>query len=344
MAAVPPPRDHAQPSLWAAALKIVFLVPRTLYDTKMSRVRFQQWRAIGQMEGNQSHITGPEWPDWDLNVSAGVNVDRVRLGENENANHNRAELVVTYKAGFLDHVRPPVVVQFNEADDWPKTMQEIHEANARLVVFHHGNDLPQYRYIARVCPTAVRTLVHVHHCADTTVYRDYGLPKDIDILCAGNMSQQFYPFRYRLMRLAWTVFRKRGYRVEVLKHPGYTLPPRAGTVIGEDFARMLNRSKLVFTCSMRFKYALAKYSEIALCRSLAVGDIPDERQEFFQKTILNVEPYMTDEEIVRIVEECLDTEGRLEALTANSYDLTMRTSTMQHYAQMFMTAVGGLLS
>lgn len=286
-------------------------------------------------------LSGPGWPNWDHHKSASENVDALVMGTNEAKKYNRPELVISYKVGSLLGVRQPVVVQFNEADDYPKTCDEIREAGASLVVFHHANDVPQYRYVSATCPT-VQSLVHIPHSAETAIYHDYGVMKDIDVLCAGNMSQQFYPFRNRLKNIAYFILRKRGYRVVILKHPGYTLPARDGTVVGIEFARMLNRAKLVFTCSMRFKYALAKYSEIALCRSLAVGDIPDERQEFFKQTILNVEPHMTDDEIVRIVEEYLDDDAKRKSLTDTAYDLTQRSYTMDYYAERFLAATRGL--
>ena len=317
-------------------MKIAFVVPKHIYDTKMSRVRFQQWDAIADSAlCHGSAITGPGWPNWDDTRSAAANIDAIRLGD------DTPELVVTYKAGKLHGLSQPVVIQFNEADDHTKTLAEIADAQPSMIVFHHANDLPQYRHLQTNAspawsPIGHPLLVHLPHCADNTVYHDYQEPKTIDVLCAGNMSQAFYPFRYRLMRIARDILRKRGYNVVVLPHPGYTLPAREGTVTGHAFARMLNSSKLVFTCSMRFKYALAKYSEIALCRSLAVGDIPDERQDFFRDTILNVEPTMTDDEIVRIVEDVLDDDAKREKLTTRSYDLNTRTSTMEHYALRFI--------
>ena len=167
---------------------------------------------------------------------------------------------------------------------------------------------------------------------------------EVSTLCAGNLNQYYYPHRYRLMRLGVKVFRKRGWKVTVLPHPGYTLPPREGTVVGEDFARMLNRAKIAFTCSMRYNYALAKYAEIAACRTLPAGDIPGERQEFFRDALLSLEPWMTDDEIVRTVEDVLDDPAELRRRTERAYELTLQTSTMDHYAERFHAAATALLT
>lgn len=312
-------------------MRILFLTPKKLFDTKMSRVRFQQVAAIGKHlreggEGRDLFMSGPGWTGWDDTRTTGENI--ARFGEH-------CDLVLTYGVQTPDSPRP-VAVQYNEADDHAKVERFVYENHVRLVVFHHANDQPHYQrqFEARGIMTT-----HIPHCVDTDVFKDYGLPKDIDVLVAGNLSSHFYPFRYRLMTLAHRVLRKRGYKVVILPHPGYSLPPREGTVVGEDFARVLNRSKIVLTCSMRFNYALAKYSEIAACRALPCGDLPGERHDFFKRTILNVEPFMTDDLILRTIEDTLDDDETLTRLTTQAHDLTRMTSTMGVYADKFVEAV-----
>jgi len=337
-------------------MKILYLVPKDVYEKKMSRVRFQQMEAIDrhlrESTTPENHLNagvrywGPGWEQWSEGQDGARNVARRLTWEPGEAPH----LVITYQISGLRGCPVPVGTQFNEAFDVSKVRQFVFENDIRFVVFHHLNDIPRYRgwleegdgttleIDSKGQVRAHRTLAHIPHCADSGVYQDYGLEKDIDVLVAGNMSQYYYPFRNRLSRIATQILRKRGYHVVVLPHPGYTLPPKDGTVVAEEFARMMNRSKLVFTCSMRYNYALAKYSEIALCRSLPVGDLPGERQEFFEKTILRIDPWMLDEEIQRIVEGVLDDPGALAYLTARAYDLTSKTSTMGVYADQFVQA------
>lgn len=305
-------------------MKIVYLVPKELYDTKMSRVRFQQVAAIARTV--PVVITGPGWDSWDALLSPAENVRRIRIGDDQ------PELVLAYKVDGLSGMRCQVATQFNEADDVDSVNTYVRGNNVSLVIFHHENDIPRFSF----WPSMIQR-VHIPHCAERTMYRDYGLPKRWDITVCGNMSEFFYPFRRRLRRLALEYFSRHGYTVNILEHPGYILPPRDGTVVGEDFAKVLNQSRVVFTCSMRFNYALAKYSEIAMCRALPVGDLPGERHEFFRKVVYSVEPYMTDKQIIRKIEDVLDpNEGILHVLTEQAYNLTLATSTMEHYAERFV--------
>jgi hypothetical protein len=317
-------------------MRLLFLVHHSGpngYQTKMSRVRFSQVAAMEKREEFFVHKSGPGWPDWN---DAELPVDNIsRLHK-----QYLFDIALVYNVEGLEKGPIPYATSFNEADDHQKVDRYVYDNAIELVVFHHQNDLPHYQHWEK--DGIYRT--HLYHCADETIYRDYGLPKTIDILVAGNLNKYYYPHRWRLKELAQKTFKKRGYIVKVLGHPGYTLPPREGTYIGEEFAKVINQSKMVFTCSMRYHYALAKYSEIALCRSLAVGDIPDERRDFFGETVLEAAAWMTDEEIIRRVEEVLDNETLLTHMTTRSYDLNTQLCTMGVYAyQFYNTALKFLL-
>jgi len=307
-------------------MKVLYLVSRETYDTKMSRVRAHQVDAIAAQV--PVVISGPGWPTWDAGRTAAENVARIPVGDSGTP----ADVVLTYGVAGLAGCPVPTLTSFNEAFDVPKVTHFVQENRLRGVIFHHGNDATRYTHLWQ---DGIVT-AHVPHCAQAETYRDYALEKDIDVLVAGNLSHGYYPFRVRLAALAWGTLRKRGYRVCVLRHPGYTLPPRAGTVVGAAFAQMLNRAKLVATCSMRFKYALAKYAEIGLCRSLAVADIPDERQEYFADTILAVHPWETDHAILDRIEAVLDDDEDRQRRTDRAWSLTQTTSTMSHYAERFL--------
>lgn len=308
-------------------MRLLFLVNHegpNGFTGKMSRVRFSQVAAMEEREEFVVHKSGPGWPDWDDSQTPTENVHRLHK-------EWTFDLALVYNVEGLEKGPIPYATSFNEADDHQKVDRYVYGNAIELVIFHHQNDMPHYNHWDK--DGIYRA--HIYHCADEKVYHDYGLPKTIDILVAGNLNRYYYPHRWRLKTLAEKWFAKRNYKVKVLDHPGYTLPPRENTFVGEDFAKIINQSKIVFTCSMRYHYALAKYSEIALCRSLAAGDIPDERKEFFQQTVLELAPWMTDEEIVRKVEDVLDDPAKLKHLTTDSYDLNAQQCTMNVYAYQF---------
>ena len=94
---------------------------------------------------------------------------------------------------------------------------------------------------------------------------------------------------------------------------------------------------------MRFNYALAKYTEIALCRALPVGDLPAvaaECRDNYRQLVYGIEPSLTDEQITRKVEDLLDDQsGLLQTLTNQAWDVAGSRFTMAAYAARFLQIV-----
>ena len=315
-------------------MKILYLVPKDLYDIKMSRVRFDQYEYLAKHPQIRAHMSGPGWDDWNSNLSTLDNVDRIGV-----KNEGEPDIVIAYKVGDLKGAKYKTVTQFNEADDYCKVDEYIRENCFNVVVFHHENDMAKYLHWDHLKVERF----HIPHCANTEVFRDWGLEKEIDILVYGAMSPRIYPFRLRLAELARKHFSKRGYKIEILGYPGYNLPQAKGTCIRGDLSIKINRSKVVFGCSSIYKYALGRYSEVACSKSLMVADTPEERIEFFEDTILQVEPWMLDSEITRKVEDVLDEPVLLDKLTKASYEKNMTNCTMEQYAGMFYDKLQGYL-
>ena len=317
-------------------MNFLHLVPKHTYETKMARERFrwmdyvnEQMQLVGL--GHGVHTTGPGWGDWD---------DTRSLSENITAymkDRHREELphmIVSYniKEPMPVGFEVPTAVIIQEAYNRPKTLKTIRDADAKLVFFTYFNEIKQYQ---AELESEGRTVVHNPHCADDYCFKDYGLEKSIDVLIVGSMNQTTYPFRSRLARLAWRELRKRGYRVEWLAHPGYVLG-REGAVVGEAFARRLNMSKLVVTCSSTYRYALAKFCEIPLCRALPVSDVPLEREAFFDQTMLHVEPWMIDREILYQMENLLDDDAELQHRVKVARDKIEFRLVMKYWAERFI--------
>jgi len=318
-------------------MNALFLVNREVYDTKISRVRFDQIKWLSKMPGVWLIATGPGWPDWSDSSSVMANVMRGRF------DGKLPDVVITYDVAGLEDVSCLKVVQYNEADKPVKIREFVLGNKIDIVVFHHWNDMGWYSDFDSL---GIKR-IHIPHCADHTVYKDYGLDKDIDILVIGNLSSQHYPLRSRLASLASKWFAKRGYRVKVLPHPGFNLAKmREGTCVGEDYAKTINRAWLVFSCTGRWHSAFGKFSEVALSRSLMVSDLPDERHQFFDSSIVKVGSWMTDQQIIDIIEPLLDElpdRSKIRIMTDIAYKQALDTSTMEHYAANLYTSIIELL-
>jgi hypothetical protein len=315
------------------------LVDKETFDKKMSRVRFHQVDFISKHPQIKLHRTGPGWRDWDKEKDTISNIENIKVDE------QNPDIILTYKVEGLKNSKWPTVTQYNEGFKIPKIDKFVKVNQIKMVIFHHENDMNNFEFWGEGVKRA-----YIHHCADPLIYKDYGLIKDIDILQYGAASENFYPFRKRMATMLIKVFGKRGYKVKILRHPGYDLPNPEGTYIGKELAKWINRAKLCVVTSSRLKYEFGKYSEVGLCKTLAVGDNPcrwikgpGQRYEFFQESLLNIEPWMTDEEIIHIVEGVLDNPKELEKRTNLSYEMNQRESTMGKYAERFYDIVRGLV-
>lgn len=314
-------------------MNFLHLVPKWTYDTKMARERFRWMDYVHEQVlpyGHGVHTTGPGWSDWNENATM---VQNLNLYQQSRHKEEQAHFIVAYDVeGIATDCPIPVCVVIQEAYNRPKTLKTIHDVDAKLVIFTYANEMPQYQ---AELEAEGRDVVAIPHSADDRCFKDYGEEKLIDVLIVGSMNQTIYPFRNRLARLAWRDLRKRGYRVEWLKHPGYTIPPKAG-LIGEAYARKINQAKLVVTCTSRYRYALGKLCEIPLCRALPVSDLPADRQKFFSQTMLNVEPWMLDREILTKIEDVLDDEDDLAARIKLAHDKIEFRLVMKYWAERFI--------
>lgn len=329
-------------------MNLLHLVPKIIYDTKMSRVRFEEVAELPKANPPmQVHTTGPGWPDWPQGTEPMqyiTDFNAAQKGDKEAQLH----AVLSYEVTGLTKSPIPAFTIFHETYNFPKTMTKIHDIGARHVIFTYANDIPLY------APHLERNgydLAHIPHSATKDIYweaKDY--PKLVDVLIVGNLAEQFYPFRYRLARLAKREIAKRGYTVKHLPHPGFTSSQavqhrsdRIGAYSGPEYADELRRAKLVVTCCSRQKYAFCKLVEIPLCGALPLSDLPGERQGFFRQTVLNVEPWMTDREILYKVEEVLDDDDLRQRLTTVAHDKVAARLEMRHWAERFIYCVRRVL-
>ena len=325
-------------------MNLLFLTPKSEWDSKMSRVRFEEVYALeaGSPVVNV-HRSGPGWPDWREGLSP-LDYVKERCIAFRDDLASKPHLVLTYGVGGLRESPIPVAIIFHETYNWRKTLTLIHEAGASLVIFTYLNDVKTYQQhfagvtvpMAQPGVTRPIEIVHIPHGAAAEIYKDYGLEKDIDVLVAGNLAADFYPLRARLANLAQREIRKRGYAVVTLPHPGFTIPIREGTAIGAEYARWLNRSKLVISCTSRQRYAFCKLVEIPLCWSLPISDLPFERQGFFRRTMLQVDMTDTDRQILGKIEDVLDDDGLRRHLTTIAHDKVAQRLTLAQWAERFV--------
>jgi hypothetical protein len=309
-------------------MKILYLCSKQYHEEKMDRNRFHSIAAIGNL--SDLSYSGNGFDNYDDSKTVQENIEII-YGD------SLPDLVVTYKP--LEHrdfnkITVPSCLRYNEMWDRGWTNKEIQESGVKFIVAHHLNDIKNYKHLDDV------HFANVSHCAEKTVYKDYGEEKTIDVMVSGAISRH-YPFRGRLRNITKKLLSSKGLNCMIVKHPGSNLKKVRGPIL-EDYARLINRSKISLTCSSRYKYRLSKYSEIPMCGSLMAGDLPDEDQDFFSEFMLVLNPRESNEQIVdKIVDYVRDDDKRNELIRKGLE--ASKEYTQEKYAERFIDAANEYL-
>ncbi len=117
-------------------------------------------------------------------------------------------------------------------------------------------------------------LIWFPHHINTAIFKDYGMPKDIDYLLMGDIYAKLYPLRAKFLQI---MIDKPGFIYH--EHPGwrnFSACEQETAFVGEKYAREINRAKIFLTCDSIYKYPLLKYYEVMACNTLLLAPVSDE--------------------------------------------------------------------
>jgi len=294
------------------------LCDKMFWDRKMSRVRFHAMDAIASHPEVEAIKDGPNFEGW---VDVPTSVKKYK-----------PDLVFWYKPLEMEgyeNVGVPTVISYNEMWNIPWSNAEISKSKSDLVICHHKNDMKNY-------PEIADKLVNNPHCIEKTVFKDYGLKKEYDVLFVGVVSDSIYPLRGRLFNAI-----KQIPNHKILKHPGYRIDGIDQQVI--YYAKEMNKAKIVVTCASKYKYALSKYSEVPAGKSFLIADIPNEREQFFRSFMGEVHENYSNNQILNVIKYWISNDKKREEKTQLGYELTHKDYTQEHYAERFVRAINDKL-
>ncbi len=136
------------------------------------------------------------------------------------------------------------------------------------IIFTHYRDAFMKSY-----PEFQNEMIWFPHHVPEVIFHDYQLKKDTDILMMGSMIPKLYPFRNQMYH---HLKHRKGFIYH--SHPGYDKERDSG-VIGEEYARELNRAKLFLTCNSIYHYPLLKYVETLACNTLLLAPATKELED-----------------------------------------------------------------
>lgn len=114
------------------------------------------------------------------------------------------------------------------------------------------------------------------HSVNIEVFRDYGLPRNLDVLSSGSYSRKVYPFRVKIKN---TLERTKDIKFLMPKHARFDLikgKMSSQILIRERYAKFLSQSKLLIFGSSIYNYPVAKYFEGMACNTLVMAPMPND--------------------------------------------------------------------
>ncbi|MFY0543720.1 glycosyltransferase family protein [Brevibacillus sp. H7] len=107
------------------------------------------------------------------------------------------------------------------------------------------------------------------HHVNPNVFKDYGLTKENDLLLMGNVNKRLYPLRWKIHEVLQD---KPNFVYH--EHPGqreFKPHEMRDLLIGEKYAREINRSKIFITCNSIYKNPSPIYYEVLACKTLLLA-------------------------------------------------------------------------
>ena len=304
-------------------IKLLFLCNKKYWDNKMSRVRFHSVDAIFRHKNIIGVKDGKGFDGW--------------IDAEHSVRKHSPDIIFWYKPleiNGYENISIPKIISYNEMYDVEGTKKEILKSKSNIVICHLENDIKKYK-------NTNFNLYKIPHCIEKTIFKDYKENKKYDVLLAGVISKDVYPLRYKFQKIIKDNLLK-NLNTKILSHPGYRIKNVDEQVI--RYAKELNKSKLVLSCSSIYKYALAKYVEVPACGSLLLADLPDEQNDFFKNLIIPINISMSEKEIVEIINFWVKSDDEREKKIKLNYKLIMENYTQEYYSEKFYKIIKNYLN
>ena len=288
----------------------------------MSRVRFHGIHSLSKI--SNVHWSGIGWKDFDDSLTVQNNINNMNM---------TFDIVMAYKPLEFKNFKGviyPKCIRYNEMYDINWTLKEIKKSGAQLVVCHHLNDCKKYE---KMNLPGVK-FVYIGHCANKRIFKNYNLKKKYDISFVGIDNPSIYPVRHRLKQISLQL--SNIYNVHFHPHPGYNLPDAYKDLYLIDMAKVINQSKIIISCSSKFKYRLGKYIEVPMSHSVLCADIPNDSDNY--DYLIDFHNDMSDQEIMEIISYYLNNSDLLADKQLKGAEFAMNY-TQDHYAERLLNEI-----
>jgi len=175
------------------------------------------------------------------------------------------------------------------------------------------------------------------HWVNIDVFKDYGLKKDIDYLLMGAIAKEHYPLRNRILNV---MQKEAGFAYN--KHPGYKNIKEGNALIGERYAKEINRAKIFFTDGGIYNYPVKKYYEVLACKTLLLAPTFKELEDLgFIPEVNFVD--IDENNFLEKAKYYLEHEEEREKITENGYNMVRSKHSTEMRVIQFIKTVQDIL-
>jgi hypothetical protein len=179
---------------------------------------------------------------------------------------------------------------------------------------------------------------------NTNIYKDYKLEKKYDILLYGcrtcnytytdhlvtvqdylNKNSHhyadekipFYPLRQKLEMIIINRLCNK-YNICIIPETSI-LDPNIRSIANENLSKLINQSYLTICCSSIADVLVHKHMEIPASNSVILGSYPTDYADLFKGSVVEVNEFMDDETIIRIIDDALSDKRKLLDMSERLY-------------------------
>ena len=190
--------------------------------------------------------------------------------------------------------------------------------NQQMYIKQNNFDYIWYKYETsitnRLNVQGFKSYKFPHMIFDPNIHKDYNLEKKYDILFYGGSYPESYPFRNRL----YYILQKNTDKFNILFLP-YTKKHPEKMICGIELNKLISQSWMTCTCCSVSNILVAKYYEIGLGGSVVLGDYPEyETEQYLKENMIYINRFMTDDEIVNIIEQSIKDKKKLLEYSSNT--------------------------
>ena len=208
-------------------------------------------------------------------------------------------------------------------------------------------DCLEYNYITKILHSWHGVDI-LSHNFDSKIFKDYNLPKTIDILLYGDIQKDHYPFRNRLNKLLNSELFY-NYKIKIIPRNSYFINKyqSINDIVNHriKLAKLINSSHLCIATCSRYDYFLCKYLEIAGCKSVVLGNIENIGRKIFENNFIEINNNMSDKEIFKIIENALADKHKLVNINNIMYDKVHNNYTIKnHYYINLLKTINSIIT